>query len=307
MSIHRDDRFAVLMDGMNCFFEIEAADARLSPDENRKVWAQVLADYTETQDERFYPDPLLLWQVRMEARIREPFEREGQEISHEEYMIRSNLRALRLLAETSAFPSRFATRECAEAMFRHHHGEAQLNRYLIWPDIEQLVRWIVDPGGLDARLIMVTTQQRARVERIIANRQAQKTADCFESFMTREEVEGVEKQRPRFWEIVSRKAGISLSRTVVIGSNAVSDGYAAKVGAKGIFILDRDGQWSVLLQRIFEYETTRGVPIVPHNEVLPQSRFLTFVREIDQSVRERLRATKAAILESDPEAARLTV
>lgn len=283
-----DGKFAVLMDGTNCLFEIAAADPLLAPHGKRMVWANAISEYAREQGIETLPNPMTLWRAMTDARRSEPRERDGRRLNTKEYLANVNLRALRSLAAQAMLPRELVTSECAKAMHEFHHRLTQLDDYTVYPDMAEFVKWIVARDGLGVELYMVTTQRRSNIESLFAktNQGLQKH---FSDIICSEEISGLEKLSVDFWQKVFVRAGVDPATTVMIGSNGVSDGYAAQAGVRGIFVLDRDGTQEDYFRGIMGHETSRDVPLVAHDQPLPKGRFFTFIREIDGRVRNRLR------------------
>ncbi|MBI4280730.1 HAD family hydrolase [Candidatus Uhrbacteria bacterium] len=284
------------MDGTNCVFEIQASDPLLAPHGRRQVWADAVTSYArEKFGFEINPNPITLWRAMTEARRTEPRERDGRRISAEEYLLNVNLRALRFLQAQSMLPIEIVTTECAAAMHHYHRRKDQLEEYTIYPDMADFIRWIAVKDGLNADLFMVTTQQLANID-VLFSKTNRGLRRCFSDIISSEQLDGLEKLSVEFWQRVFARVGVEAATTVMIGSNGISDGYAAEAGARAVFILDRDGTQEDYFRWIMRQETSRSVPLVGHDQPLPRGRFFTFIRELDQSVKSRLLSISGGVL-----------
>lgn len=295
-------KFAVLMDGTNCFFEIKTKNPRFAAYEKRMVWVHAIESFTTALGEPWQPHDRVLWHQIMEARYYEPRKCEGRVLLQEDYWRAVNLRALRLLLKQERQPERFerfVTPECAAFMFEHHHSAAQNRRYTVYNDMQEFVRWLTDPDKFAARLIMITSQRRKNIEQLFKRTEGRLIRDKFETVITQEDVFGLDKTLPQYWSCVFQQTGVSPQEAIVIGSNSISDGYAAQAGVHAAHILDRDSCEEEFFVRK-QFSTTRGVPVVRCVRPIPKERHLSFLTDLDGGAghgQERLLRVKQFALE----------
>lgn len=296
-------KIAVLMDGTNAYFEPKAANPSLAPQQKRAIWVEALEELARCNNVGSVScNPLTVWREFMDARRMEARVRDERRVSAKRYRRNVNLRLLKRLAELGMIPGSLTTNACAQQLqelFRQRGGPS---RYTVNLDVAECVSWMseeeaeADPGiGLGAELSMVTTQRQDNINAMFKTCGAAQR-ELFRRVLTADQIGLADKLSMGYWKRVERLTGIPLAQSVVIGSNGITDGYAALAGAYVVLIVDRDGVQEDYFRGIGEQTTTRGLPLVPHDQPLPAGRCFSFIRDYDESLRVRLRQVKAAIM-----------
>lgn len=293
-------KIAVLMDGTNAYFELKATDPSLAPQRKRELWVEALTELARRREAGPVScNPMTVWRELMDARRMEARVRDEQRVGARRYRRNVNRRLLRRLQELGMIPAALVTRACADdlqVIFRELGGP---DRYSVNFDVAQFVAWVVEEAkeepGLDAELFMVTTQRRDNVGTMFRTCGAAQR-ELFKRVLTADDIGLADKLSVEFWRRVERLTGVPLNRAVVIGSNGITDGYAAVAGAHAVLIVDRDGTYEDYFRGIWEQTTTRGLPLVPHDQPVPVGRFFSFIPAYDEGLRARLLQVKAAIL-----------
>ena len=304
MSKDGKSRIAVLLDGTNAYFELSAPDPALAPQQKRALWVEAISELARRNEAGpVSPTPMTVWRELMDARRMEARVRDERRVRAKRYRRNVNRRLLRRLAELGMIPRQLTNAACAQQLqeiFRELGGPS---RYTVNLDVAEFVSWVVEEAdargedGLGAELFMVTTQGRSNIEAMFRSCGVSQRG-LFTDVLTAEpdSIGLGDKLSVEFWRRVERLTGIPLAQSIVIGSNGVTDGYAALAGVQAVLIADRDGAHEDYFRGIWEQTTTRGVPLVPHDQSTPPSRFVSFIRTYDQGLQARLREIKAAIL-----------
>lgn len=299
---------AVLLDGTNAYFEPSAADPSLAPQQKRAIWVEALSELASLRGAGSVScNPMTVWRELMDARRMEARVRDERRVRVKRYRRNVNLRLLRRLVELGMIPKSLATGACAQQLqeiFRQRGGPS---RYAVNFDVAECVSWMgeqedeADPtAALGAELFMVTTQVKSNIDAMFRICGASQRG-LFTEVLTADEIGLADKLSVEFWMRVERLTGIPLEQSIVIGSNGITDGYAALAGAYAVLIVDRDGVHEDYFRGIWEQTTTRGLPLVPHDQPLPAGRCFSFIRDYDESLRGRLLQLKSAILGGDRE------